>query len=84
MTQNGHPRRKVSKAPVFVPRAERALRRAAHNVKTRNRSLGVPIIVWQDAAKWWRSLHEDRSGLHFCPMKITKNTTGHAVLKSNP
>lgn len=48
MTKNGHPRRKASKAPAFVTRAERALRRAAHNVRTRNRSLGLPVIVWQD------------------------------------
>jgi glutaredoxin-related protein len=40
--------RKSTKAPAFVRRAERALRRAAHNVKTQNRSLGVPVIVWQD------------------------------------
>ncbi|HXI70515.1 MAG TPA: hypothetical protein VNN22_09190 [Verrucomicrobiae bacterium] len=31
--------RKSTKAPAFVLRAERALRRAAHNVKTRNRAL---------------------------------------------
>jgi hypothetical protein len=43
----GHAR-KSTKAPAFVLRAERALRRAAHNVKTQNRSLGLPVIVWQD------------------------------------
>ena len=48
MNKNGQPPRKVSKAPAFVARAERALRRAAHNVKTQNRSLGLPVIVWQD------------------------------------
>lgn len=48
MKKNGHPARKTAKAPAFVVRAERALRRAAHNVKTQNRSLGLPIIVWQD------------------------------------
>jgi hypothetical protein len=45
MKTNG---RKSTKAPVFVLRAERALRRAAHNVKTQNRALGHPVIVWHD------------------------------------
>jgi hypothetical protein len=48
MKKNGHRRRKANKAPAFVARAERALRRAAQNVKTQNRALGLPIIVWQD------------------------------------
>lgn len=39
---------KLVKAPAFVVRAERALRRAAHNVKVQNRSLGLPVIVWQN------------------------------------
>ena len=39
---------KSTKTPPFVLRAERALLRVAHNVKTQNRSLGLPIIVWQD------------------------------------
>ena len=43
----GHAR-KSPKAPAFVLRAERALRRAAHNVKTQNRALKLPLIVWQD------------------------------------
>ena len=47
MKTNGHTR-KSSKAPAFVLRAERALRRAAHNVKTQNRALKLPLIVWQD------------------------------------
>jgi len=47
MKTNGRAR-KSTKAPAFVLRAERALRRAAHNVKTQNRSLGLPVIVWQD------------------------------------
>ena len=42
------PARKSPPAPAFVLRAERALRRAAHNVKTQNRALGLPLIVWQD------------------------------------
>ena len=48
MTTNGHPRRKAGKAPAFVTRAERALRRAAHNVKPGTASSALPIIVWQD------------------------------------
>jgi hypothetical protein len=48
MKRNGHTTRKPRKAPAFVARAERALRRAAHNVKTQNRALGLPLIVWQD------------------------------------
>jgi hypothetical protein len=47
MKTNG-PARKSAKAPAFVLRAERAMRRAAHNVKIQNRSLGLPVIVWQD------------------------------------
>jgi hypothetical protein len=41
-------RGKSTKAPAFVLRAERALRRAAHNVKTQNRALGLPVIFWQN------------------------------------
>jgi hypothetical protein len=48
MKANGHRSRKSRKAPAFVARAERALRRAAHNVKTQNRALGLPVIVWQN------------------------------------
>lgn len=48
MKKNGHTTRKTAKAPAFVARAERALRRAAHNVKIQNRSLGLPVIVWQN------------------------------------
>ena len=40
--------RKSPKSPAFVLRAERALRRAAHNVKTQNRAMKLPVIVWQD------------------------------------
>ena len=47
MKTNVHSR-KSSKAPPFVVRAERALRRAAHNIKTQNRALKLPLIVWQD------------------------------------
>ena len=47
MKTNGHSR-KSSNAPAFVLRAERTLRRAAHNVKTQNRARKFPLIVWQD------------------------------------
>ena len=40
--------RKQDKAPAFVLRAERALRRAAQSVRTQNRALKLPLIVWQD------------------------------------
>ena len=45
MKTNGH---KSTKATAFVLRAERALRRAAHNVKIQNRAMKLPVIVWQD------------------------------------
>ena len=48
MKKNGNPTSKTAKAPAFVTRAERALRRAAHNVKTQNRVFKLPVIVWQD------------------------------------
>ena len=48
MKKNGHHSRKANKTPAFVTRAERAMRRVAQNVKTQNRSLGLPLIVWQD------------------------------------
>jgi hypothetical protein len=47
MKTNGHTR-KSTKAPAFVLRAERALRRAAKNVQAQNRALNLPLIVWQD------------------------------------
>ena len=48
MKKNGHTTTKLAKGPSFVIRAERALRRAAHNVKTQNRTLKLPLIIWQD------------------------------------
>ena len=48
MKKNGHTTAKPKKSPAFVARAERAFRRAAHNIRTQNRSLGLPLIVWQD------------------------------------
>ena len=47
MKTNGHART-TAKAPAFVLRAERAMRRAAKNVQARNRALKLPLIVWQD------------------------------------
>jgi hypothetical protein len=48
MKKNGYQTPKPRKAPAFVTRAERAFRRAAHNVRIQNRSVGLPIIVWQN------------------------------------
>ncbi len=45
MKTNG---RKATKAPTFVLRAERALHRAAQNVRFQSRALGLPVIVWRD------------------------------------
>ena len=45
MKTNGHTTRK---APAFVLRAERPLRRAAQNVRIQNRALKLPLIVGQD------------------------------------
>ena len=47
MKSNGHAR-ETAKAPAFARRAERALRRAANNVKAQNRTLKLPLIVWQE------------------------------------
>jgi len=50
MKKNGtHAKNGKRKAtPAFVARAERALRRAAHNVQAESRRLGLPLIVWKD------------------------------------
>jgi hypothetical protein len=48
MKKNGQQTTKPRKAPAFVARAERAFRRAAHNIRIQNRSDGLPIIVWQN------------------------------------
>ena len=45
MKTNGY---KAQKAPTFVLRAERALRRAAKNVQVQNRALKLPVVVWQN------------------------------------
>ena len=47
MKKNGHPTPQAPKAPAFVTRAEGAIRRAAHNVKTQNRAFQLPVIVWE-------------------------------------
>ena len=48
MKKHGPATHKPVKVPAFVTRAERALRRAAHNVKTQNRAFKLPVIVWQN------------------------------------
>ena len=39
---------KPAKLPAFVLRAERAMRRAADNVRAQNRAFNLPVIVWRD------------------------------------
>jgi len=50
MKKNGYTAtaRRPRKAPAFVTRAERALRRAARNVQIQHRDLNRPVIVWQN------------------------------------
>jgi 7,8-dihydro-6-hydroxymethylpterin-pyrophosphokinase len=48
MKKNGHTTRKPRKISAFVMRAERALHRAARNIQTQNRALGLPVVVWKD------------------------------------
>ena len=48
MKKNGTSASKPAKDPAFVTRAERALRRAAENVKTQNRACKLPLILWQN------------------------------------
>jgi hypothetical protein len=47
MKRNGHTP-KPAKAPLFVTRAERAMRRAAQNVRKQHRAFNIPVVVWQD------------------------------------
>ena len=47
MKTNGHKSRKTAKIPVFVTRAERAMRRAAKGVQAQSRALNLPVAVWQ-------------------------------------
>jgi hypothetical protein len=39
---------KMMKQPPFAERAQRALNRAAENVRRQNRALGMPLIVWEN------------------------------------
>jgi len=39
---------KIGKMPAFALRAERALSRAANNVRARNRAASLPLIVWRE------------------------------------
>ncbi len=48
MKTNGHKTRKAAKLPIFVIRAERAMRRAAKGVQAQSRALNLPVAVWQD------------------------------------
>lgn len=47
MKKNGT-KRKAPKAPLFAMRAERALKRAAKNVKAQHRAFKLPVIVWEN------------------------------------
>jgi len=39
---------KPKKQPLFVLRAERAMLRAAENVRKENRAFNLPLIVWEN------------------------------------
>jgi hypothetical protein len=41
-------KRAAQKSPAFAARAERALKRAARNVKAQHRAFKLPVIVWKD------------------------------------
>ena len=45
-TQAKNGRRKTT--PAFLARAERALLRAAHNIKAENQLRGLPLIIWKN------------------------------------
>jgi len=47
MKTNGRKTGKAVKVPVFVTRAERAMRRAAKGVQAQSRALNLPVAVWQ-------------------------------------
>ena len=47
MKKNGI-KRKAQKGPLFVVRAERALKRAARNIIAQHRALQLPVIIWQN------------------------------------
>jgi hypothetical protein len=48
MKKNPPAKTQETRLPAFVVRAERALRRAAVNVRAQNRALNQPVIVWKD------------------------------------
>jgi hypothetical protein len=48
MKSNTESTRKAAKAPLFVERAERALLRAAKNVRAQCRAANLPVIVWEN------------------------------------
>ena len=48
MKTNEPKTRKAVKVPVFVTRAERAMRRDAKGVQAQNRALNLPVVVWQN------------------------------------
>ncbi|HEY0549116.1 MAG TPA: hypothetical protein VGF13_05905 [Verrucomicrobiae bacterium] len=41
-------KQEAQKAPLFAIRAERALKRAAKNVKAQHRAFKLPVIVWKN------------------------------------
>ena len=45
MITNGYSTTKTSKTPTIAARAERAMRRAADNVKAKNYAFKLPVIV---------------------------------------
>jgi len=47
MKKNGT-KRAAQKPPAFAARAERALKRAARNVKAQHRAFKLPVIVWKN------------------------------------
>ena len=48
MKTNGHKISRAVKVPIFVTRAERAMRRAAKGVEAQSRALNLPVAVWQN------------------------------------
>lgn len=47
MKKNGT-KRATRKPPAFAARAERALKRAARNVKAQHRAFNLPVVVWKE------------------------------------
>jgi hypothetical protein len=48
MKKKGHRTTKRKKTRAFVVRAERAMRRAAQNVRVQHRAFNVPVVVWEN------------------------------------